>query len=375
MKKAKLIPTILLALLALPAALAQVAITEVMYAPNQTASETDSEWIELYNSGTTEANLTGWAIDGSVFSPAILGAKQYIVAARELVDGTDADTDSFQSVWGTAINAVEGSFTLSNTGDTVTLTDSAGNTVDSVTYTPDTGGNKNGKTIELVNGVWTESLAYGGTPGTGPAANTTGGLSDEIPVTLSVDNSPPEIQSASYDATKIYATVHDANGPDDITQVYAKLLDQVINMALEAATYKADMPNLYPGNYQATVYASDAASTSNKTITITIDTIAAMNFVQEAITFTNMKAGETKNTTLEIQNNGNVDLQLDFAVVGDTVLQDNLECYDTAWKKISTCTTTVKAGEKASINMRAAVPEGTKAGTYTGKLQTTATVL
>lgn len=375
MKTNKTIPILLMLLLALPAALAQVAITEIMYAPNQTASETDSEWIELYNPGPSKENLTGWKISGNGFDPAVLEPYKYLVVARELADSDDADTDSFQSVWGTSIFAVDGSFVLGNTGATVNLTDAAGVLVDSVSYTSGMGGLKNGKTIEKTESGWNESTTYGGTPGTGPIVNKTASLQDELVVTLDLENSAPQIQSASYDANKIYATVYDANGLDEVTSVYVELLDQVIDMIREATTFKAEIPKLAPGSYDATVFAKDAASISNKTITITIETIASMNLVQDALSFAGMKAGETKNATIDIQNNGNVDLQLEFAVVGEAVVQENLQCFNTNWKNMVECTIKVPAGSSQSINLRLAVPEGTKAGQYTAKLQTTATVL
>src|SRR3989338_2801060 len=132
--KTKTTTVLLMLLLAMPAALAQVAITEIMYAPNQTASETDSEWIELYNPGLSPVNLTGWTVNGNAFGSATMASKQYLVVARELTDSDDADNDSFQSVWGTGVNAVDGSFILGNTGGTIELRDQQGNVSDSVTY-------------------------------------------------------------------------------------------------------------------------------------------------------------------------------------------------------------------------------------------------
>ncbi len=376
MKTTKLIPILLAAMLTLRLALAQVAITEIMYAPNQTVSETDSEWIELYNTGPDAMNMTGWKIDNYTFDPAVLEPQQYLVVARELVDGTDADFDSFQSIWGTGINAVDGYFTLSNTGATIILTDEQGNLIDSVTYAPDIGGMKNGKTLEKTDTGWNESAAYGGTPGTGPQTIAQEqNLNNELPITLQLDNTAPEIQGVSYDASKIYATVYDANGIDEITKVYVKIANGITQMVREATTFKADLPELEAGNYTATVFAEDANDTSNRTITIMIDTIAAMDFTQTALAFANIKAGETKEQTVNIQNNGNVDLQLDFTIAGDDILQNNLQCYNGQWQNITQCSTTITAGEQAAITLKLAVPEGTRSGTYSAKLQTTATVL
>lgn len=375
MKTDKLTQILLIALLALPGALAQVAITEVMYAPNQTASETDSEWIELHNTGLEAVNLTGWKINGNAFDPIMIGPLEHLVVARELVDSTDNDTNSFQSVWGTGVPAVDGSFILSNTGATLNLTDSAGIVVDSVTYDSSMGGLKNGKSLEKTELGWAESLSYGGTPGDGPTANNSASLQDEVTIVLDLENSAPEIQSVSYDATKIYAAVHDANGIDEIDRVYVSILDQVIDMLLEATSFKADLPKLQPGTYDATVFASDYASSSNKTIKITIETIASLSFMQDMLSFSGMKAGESRNATAEIANNGNVDLRLEFSVAGDQQVQDNLECFDNEWKNMTSCSMLVPASSTKSLNLRLSVPEGTKAGQYNAKLQTTATVL
>ena len=55
-------------------------------------SESPEEWIELYNRGTTEIDLTGWTIDGGIgfaFDDATtIGAGQYLVIAK--------DSDSLQ---------------------------------------------------------------------------------------------------------------------------------------------------------------------------------------------------------------------------------------------------------------------------------------
>ena len=374
MKKSKLITNLLIAVMVLPAALAQVAITEIMYAPNQTASETDSEWIELYNPDLAPVNLTGWKINGYAFDPYILGPEGYVVVARELVDEDDADTDSFQSVWGTDINAIDGYFTLSNTGGTITLTDKDGNTVDEAIYVSSIGGLKNGMSIEKTDQGWMESAEYGGTPGQGIYTSNQGSMSDEVLLSLTLDNSVPVVESISYDAENIYASVHDANGQDDLTSVSMKILDETVQMLKDAIGFKAALPKLEAGDYEATVYASDNFSTGSKTIQVTIESLASMNILQQALAFSNMKAGETKEATIDIQNTGNVGLSLEFAIVGDEAMQ-GLECYDSQWEDLAACSVEIPAGETKTVSLRLSIPEGTKAGDYSGKLQTTATVL
>src|SRR3989344_583570 len=78
---------------------AQILITEVMYDP-VFASDTDLEWIEVYNNGSGDINLSSWKIDGNNFDDFSIIPGEFIVIARELIDGTDLDNDSFESIYG-----------------------------------------------------------------------------------------------------------------------------------------------------------------------------------------------------------------------------------------------------------------------------------
>ena len=78
---------------------ADIVLTEVMYNPTQ-ASDTDLEWIEIYNNGAESVDLSSWKIDGNNFEDFLILSGEFVVIARELVDGTDTDLDSFESVYG-----------------------------------------------------------------------------------------------------------------------------------------------------------------------------------------------------------------------------------------------------------------------------------
>lgn len=117
---------------------ANVIISEIMY--NADGSDNDREWVELYNTGTSDVDLGGWQLgdsqDGTYATPfpagTMLGPSQALV-----VTGSAAE---FDSQWGLGIDRIEvGNFpTLANspspTNETVAIRDNVGVLRDSVNY-------------------------------------------------------------------------------------------------------------------------------------------------------------------------------------------------------------------------------------------------
>ena len=107
-----------------PTAPLTIVISEVAWAGTQSSS--DDEWIELYNPGSQDVNLTGWNLRSSDGSPniqsefdgIILGSGEYLLLERTDDDPTDVDADVIYS----------GS--LSNSGEILRLYDSNGYLVD-----------------------------------------------------------------------------------------------------------------------------------------------------------------------------------------------------------------------------------------------------
>ncbi len=154
-------------------------INELMYNPAQ-CGDSDCEWIELYNSNNQTINLTGWTLDGSSLNGIEIGAHSYIILATELIDGDDADNESFEAHWGNndgVFNESDGnfsayhiSFSLKNSNDVILLTN--GSHGDILEYSSSWGANGNNYTLERINATadndkdnWGTSLIIGGTPG------------------------------------------------------------------------------------------------------------------------------------------------------------------------------------------------------------------
>ena len=111
---------------------ANVIINEIMYNPSTAqGSDTDLEWIEIFNNGTATIDLAEWKIDGNNFDGINISAGEYLIVAGELIDGSDSDLDSFEEYYGNNdgvwnsldgnYNALGGSFSLANSVDAINL--------------------------------------------------------------------------------------------------------------------------------------------------------------------------------------------------------------------------------------------------------------
>lgn len=118
-----------------------VVINEIMYDP-----ATGDEWVELYNPGDTDVNLTGWYLNDAV--------------GTQFGDLTNIVIPAGGCVYVTDSTAV-----LNNDGDNVTLYDDSDTEKDTVTY--EDGDAQTNYTLEYnsVTGAWEESRIEGGTPG------------------------------------------------------------------------------------------------------------------------------------------------------------------------------------------------------------------
>jgi plastocyanin len=105
-----------------------VVITEIMY--NPPGSDTELEYLELYNSSEAAINLEGYTFTGFTFTfpGTSLGAGEYVIIA--------ADSAFFESTFGITPFQME-SGALNNAGELIQLLDGTGAIVEEVEYAPD----------------------------------------------------------------------------------------------------------------------------------------------------------------------------------------------------------------------------------------------
>lgn len=163
-----------------------VIISEIMHHPQSDSNA--EQWFELYNTGDSSVNLSGWVVSQGchfVFpSGTAIGARDYLIVA--------ANTEIFGSAY-PEVKAVVGNW-AGSIGTHIRLTDHLGKTVDDVNFAADgdwarrrlgpvDNGHRGwewycehdglGKSLELVNRAlsneyalnWADSAAAGGTPG------------------------------------------------------------------------------------------------------------------------------------------------------------------------------------------------------------------
>lgn len=74
-------------------------INEVM--PNPDGSDTDYEWLEIYNDSSEAVDLSDCLVDGKLFPEGVLlGAREFLVITKDLENSADQDGQSFEQRWG-----------------------------------------------------------------------------------------------------------------------------------------------------------------------------------------------------------------------------------------------------------------------------------
>jgi len=149
-----------------------------MYNPTQ--SDYYNEWVEIYNNGNENIDLTSWTLceskissgykshdNGNVYlnTTMILGSNQYAIitdggsSGTEVYDNFNVNNNSIALHVNTTGMC---GFSLSNGGDEVLLYNAFNNLVDSVSYENIV---TEGKTLERYENEWYQSLVEGGTLG------------------------------------------------------------------------------------------------------------------------------------------------------------------------------------------------------------------
>ena len=139
-----------------------IRINEIMY--NPAGTDTDREWIELHNTGTSTISLgEPWKLYEEETNHAITpyrGGSDVVADGLAIIaqDGT-----VFSQEYPTTTAPIfTASFSLNNTGEAIALKYDT-TEIDSATYASSTGANGDGNSLQYINGSWTASLP---TPGT-----------------------------------------------------------------------------------------------------------------------------------------------------------------------------------------------------------------
>lgn len=341
----KKIVSLFLLLFLLKAVSGEVVITEVMYDPAQ-ASDTDLEWIEIYNNGSEKVNLSSWRIDGNNFDDFTILPGEFIVIARELTDGTDADNDSFESAYGNNdgvwneldenYRVFDGDFSLTNS-DILNLTSEG--YFEILEYNSSVGGNGNGYSIEKIDVTignnldnWRESKVLYGTPGYGDVDNgnqvylaveVSGSLPILALINVSDDLEDNGVQiRPKIDNRSILLNLQ-VNSSSTIRKITAEVNGNIFELTKDfdldnfSSVYKGEIWMNYfdkPGIYTINISAENEFNGgSSLLVDFEYLTLLAVSLNENSLNFGIVEPGTLSEVkAISVKNKGNVDVDLEI---------------------------------------------------------------
>lgn len=202
-------------------AFAGIIISEIMYDPD--GSDTNREWIEVYNDSTTLIDIAGWKLSeedtNHGLTPSSGGTS--VPAGGYAIIALDPMT--FSSEWTTSVPLFDSSFSLINsTGETISIKNPSLSVVDSVTYDPTIGASNDGNSLQKYSGSW---IAADPTPG---ATNT------NTSTTPSTTTNATSTETTN-ETTDQQTTTTTANG--DVSTVETKPHETLWSVDITAPTY------------------------------------------------------------------------------------------------------------------------------------------
>ncbi|MGK0189697.1 MAG: hypothetical protein ACI9R3_005514, partial [Verrucomicrobiales bacterium] len=225
---------------------ADVVISELMVRPVGTPEPVDEEFVELFNTGTTLVDVSGWQLNRGVRFTIPAGTS--ISAGGILVLAANRDALIARSP--NAISIIEGGWSgkLSNSGERVRLSDATGTTIDQVEYAdegdwaqrrpgPVLSGTRgwvwqaphddDGFSLELIDALsrndrgqnWSSSSEPGGTPGTMNSI-----ASDNIAPLISKVQHRPAVP-APADSVTVLARIEDRGTEDPEVTLHYRIAE------------------------------------------------------------------------------------------------------------------------------------------------------
>ncbi|MCS7123644.1 MAG: DUF2341 domain-containing protein [Candidatus Aenigmarchaeota archaeon] len=141
----------------------KVIISEIMY--NPAGRDNGREWIEIYNNGSCEVDLTKiFFLDSSGFHKLVVSGNKILLPKSYAIITTNVTQFKIEYPNANCI-VVKSSFSLRNTNETIGLANYSKHIFEKVFYSKEMGANGNKKSLELKSdGKWGESLVDFGTP-------------------------------------------------------------------------------------------------------------------------------------------------------------------------------------------------------------------
>jgi len=227
-------------------ALASVTISEIMYDPD--GSDTNREWVELYNDGGSSVDLSAWKFVEANTNHGLTSYSGGVSISSGGYAIIALEPATFVGEWGgDGAPVFDASFSLGNAvGEALSLKDADGNIVYTVTYDPTIGASDDGNSLQKYSGSWVTADPTAGksnsTADVDASGGDTGGSDDGAGETN--DEDTMSAVSVPVEAERI--VVHD--------EWQLSLFAPSYGIAGSPATFTTDVRNLYdekvhPGRY------------------------------------------------------------------------------------------------------------------------------
>ena len=317
-KTAFVVTTAILALISMLPVMASaqtagdVNINEIMY--NPPSADKNHEWLEIYNNGTTDINITDWRFfeaDTNHRLTLVQGNMTIPMGGYAIIaDNATAFLHEHPECTCTVTDSV---FSLHNTEEYIALKNATLDIIDEVTYNASWGANGNNKTLELnATGGWEESLVDGGTP---CRRNSVLGTPPQV---TNASANPPVI-AVNTDITELRVDAAGIDGPIDVVTVdLSPIGGNASTVMFNIGNYTQDniswtMYNYTTnasvvGTFNLTVNATDINGNYNDTVSIMLDvektvihfpTFPAMTYISNISVDANVLDNVGKNATTE----------------------------------------------------------------------------
>ena len=153
---------------------AQVVINEIMY--DLEGTDTDREWIEVLNSGSSAVDLSSWKFfEANVNHGLAISQGDASIPAGGFAIIADNTAKFLENHAGFSGALFDSSFLLSNTGEDLALKDISLTVVDQTTYSSTSGATGDGNSLQKINGNWIVATP---TPGAANSAGSGGSGND-----------------------------------------------------------------------------------------------------------------------------------------------------------------------------------------------------
>lgn len=162
-----------------------------------TTVSANAEWIELFNNGSTVVDLTGWRLTTANGSPLITLTGSILVGGYFLLERTSDD-----SVLGVTANQIY-TGALTNSGTTLTLTNTSGSTIDQVdggvNWGNIGGDNASKETAQRTDSGWRTAVSTPGAINVGVSNTSSGAVDSSATTTAPVVTTQSVVQGGSVE--------------------------------------------------------------------------------------------------------------------------------------------------------------------------------